>query len=455
MAAIGIYFGSRYVCAAVWKDGHVHIIPNENSRRTTPASQLFSENSTDVYDDARRKLGLRICRGPTVIVKKNGVEGEYFAEEVCSMVFKKLKEMAESFLGLEVTSAVITVPEEFSDFQVDGTKLAASMAGINILKLYQDPIPAVMAYNFDKQHGSGPLIIDLGSKNLRAYIVDVMDGYMYVTSNMSHTNLGGDLFHCTMVKYCVEKFKTDHGIDITSNSTSLARLEIACERAKRNLSYDKKTTIKIECLYEDIDFNHTISRLEFNALNKCHFDDFLEAVHNFWRQNGDFRLLSCVILVGGPTRMPRLQEILQGYFCKRILKYISPVEVVAYGSAVRAAVLNNDIPPRNLFEVQRLLGVYTERTVLTLGDDEYPDDYTVNALKMSKQVPINTSFEIEAMKILRNRHGFEGELILRGSRSSNHKDLKDKAIDAKLRISDCGLPYVLRTDVYTQLSDSD
>ncbi|KAD3067740.1 hypothetical protein E3N88_35620 [Mikania micrantha] len=421
--AIGIDLGTTYSCVAAWFDQHnrVEIIPNEQGNNITPscvacnetevlvgeaAKNQITRNPDNTVFDVKRLMGNRfsdsrlqkdikswpfkVIEGsvdkPIIVLEHNDAEREFSPEEVSSMILKNLKEAAEAYLGTTIKDAVITVPAYFSDKQRQATKDAGTLAGLNVLRLINEPTAAAIAYGLDKlaDRNHPPvknvLIFDLGGGTFDVSLLTISkDGTITVKAVGGDTHLGGEDFDKVMVDHCVQEFLRRQKRDISKNAKAIGRLKVACEKAKRDLSSTIQTTIDIDSLYDGIDFSMRFTRAKFEELNSGFFTKCIEHVDKCLR-DGDMQKhdVDDIVLVGGSTRIPKIQQMLRELFDWRSLcKSINADEAIAYGAAVLAANLsdNGDKTVKDLI----LLDV----TPLSLGIE-------INLDEMGVLIPRNT-----------------------------------------------------------------
>jgi L1 cell adhesion molecule like protein len=283
-----------------------------------------------------------------ICIQHKGEEKKFAAEEISSMVLIKMKEIAEAFLGVTIKNAVITVPAYFNDSQRQATKDAGVISGLNVMRIINEPTAAAIAYGLDKKASSvgekNVLIFDLGGGTFDVSLLTIEEGIFEVKATAGDTHLGGEDFDNRMVNHFVQEFKRKYKKDITGNPRALRRLRTAAERAKRTLSSTAQTTIEIDSLYEGVDFYTTITRARFEELNMDMFRKCMEPVEKCLRDaKMDKSSIHDVVLVGGSTRIPKVQQLLQDFFNgKELCKSINPDEAVAYGAAVQAAILSGE-----------------------------------------------------------------------------------------------------------------
>ena len=380
--AIGIDLGTTYSCVGVFQQGKVEIIANDQGNRTTPSHVAFTDTERLVGDaaeqqvarnpqnsvfDVKRLIGRRFddqsgkedvknwpfkvrdFKGkPKINVEYQGETRLFSPEEISAMVLQKMKETAEQYLGTSVKDAVVTVPAYFNDAQRQATKDAGHIAGLNVLRIINEPSAAALAYGLDKNltlEDRNVLIFDLGGGTFDLSLFTISEGSFFeVRSTAGDTHLGGEDFDNRLVKHFVSEFKRKNRKDMSNNPRAIRRLRTACERAKRTLSSSTEAAIEIDALHEGIDFYSKITRARFEELCQDLFRSTLELVKKVLRDaQMDKGSVHDVVLVGGSTRIPKIQKLLQDFFNgKKLNKSINPDEAVAYGAAVQAAVLTGD-----------------------------------------------------------------------------------------------------------------
>jgi heat shock protein 1/8 len=331
-----------------------------------------------LYKKIKNMLPFRIEEGaqgrPQVVVDYQKEEKRYYPEEISSMVLAKMKDIAETYLGTKVDSAVITVPAYFNDAQRNATKDAGTIAGLNVARIINEPTAAAIAYGLDKSDGEKNILIyDLGGGTFDVSLLTIEDGIFEVRATAGDTRLGGEDFDTNMVMHFVNEFKRKHrGKDISNDPRSMRRLRSACERAKRTLSSTTQAFVEIDALYEGIDFNSTITRAKFEEINISLFRQTMKPVEKVLMDAKVSKSdIDEIVLVGGSTRIPKVQQLLSEFFNgKECNRTINPDEAVAYGATVQAAILNGTIGEAGdqvlLIDVTPLsLGLETSGGVMT------------------------------------------------------------------------------------------
>jgi L1 cell adhesion molecule like protein len=380
--AVGIDLGTTYSCVGVWKNDGVEIIANDQGNRTTPSYVAFTDSERLIGDaaknqvarnpentvfDAKRLIGrkfadpivqsdiklwpFKVIAGagdkPMIQVNFAGEDKKFHPEEVSSMILTKMKETAEAYLGTKVNDAVVTVPAYFNDSQRQATKDAGNICGLNVLRIINEPTAAAIAYGLDKK-GSGErnvLIYDMGGGTFDVSLLTIEDGIFEVKATAGDTHLGGEDFDNRIVDFCMQDFKRkNRGKDLAGNQRALRRLRTQCERAKRTLSSSTQATIEIDSLFDGIDFSCSLSRARFEELNMDYFRNSMGPVEKCMRDSGiDKKNVHEVVLVGGSTRIPKVQAMIQEFFNgKEPNRSINPDEAVAFGAAVQAAILTGE-----------------------------------------------------------------------------------------------------------------
>merc|ERR1711990_419173 len=378
MSAVGIDLGTTYSCVGIWQNDRVEIIANDQGNRTTPSYVAFTDTERLIGDaaknqcamnpintifDAKRLIGrkftdpvvqsdmkhwpFKVIAGqgdiPRIQGQYKGEEKTFAAEEISSMVLTKMKETAEAFTGKDVKDVVVTVPAYFNDSQRQATKDAGAIAGLNVLRIINEPTAAAIAYGLDKKTSGecNVLIFDLGGGTFDVSLLTIDDGIFEVKATAGDTHLGGEDFDNRLVNHFTREFKRKHKKDMTGNPRAMRRLRTACERAKRQLSSSANANIEIDSLFEGVDFYSSITRARFEDLCADLFRGTLEPVEKVLRDSKiDKGSVHEVVMVGGSTRIPKVQELITNYFNgKEPCRSINPDEAVAYGAAVQANIL--------------------------------------------------------------------------------------------------------------------
>lgn len=406
--AVGIDLGTTYSCVGVFRDDRIEIIANDQGNRTTPSFVAFTDTERLIGDaaknqvamnpfntvfDAKRLIGRRFTDAevqsdmkhfpfkiiekagkPVVEVEFKGENKQFTPEEISSMILVKMRETAEAYLGGTVNNAVVTVPAYFSDSQRQATKDSGLIAGLNVLRIINEPTAAAIAYGLDKKTEGerNVLIFDLGGGTFDVSLLTIEEGIFEVKSTAGDTHLGGEDFDNRLVNHFVSEFKRKNKKDLTSNARALRRLRTGCERAKRTLSSAAQTSIEIDSLFEGIDFYTSITRARFEELCQDLFRSTMEPVERVLRDAKiDKSSVHEIVLVGGSTRIPKIQRLVGDFFNKEANKSINPDEAVAYGAAVQASILSGDTSSKSTNEILLLdvaplsLGIETAGGVMT------------------------------------------------------------------------------------------
>ena len=375
---IGIDLGTTNSCVAVLEGGEAKVIANAEGERTTPSVVAFKDGKIIVGGAAKRQMvinpdtirSVKRLMGTDKKVKANGKE--YTPEEVSAMILGDLKKTADSYLGEKVDRAVITVPAYFNDAQRQATKNAGKIAGLTVERIINEPTAASLAYGLDKQEQTQTILVyDLGGGTFDVSILELGDGVFEVKSTSGNNHLGGDDYDQRIVDFLVEEIKNEHGVDLSSDKMAMQRLQDAAEKAKKDLSGMTMTQISLPFLAQGkdgvINFETSLSRAKFESLTDDLTESTLEPVRKALK---DAKLsasdIDKVLLVGGSTRIPKVQELIKKELGKEPSKGVNPDEVVAMGAAIQGGVLTGDVNDIVLLDVTPLsLGIETMGNVMT------------------------------------------------------------------------------------------
>ncbi|KAJ7307175.1 hypothetical protein JRQ81_009162 [Phrynocephalus forsythii] len=474
--AIGIDLGTTYSCVAVCQHDKVEIIANDQGNRTTPSYVAFTNTEHLVGDpaksqaslnpqntvfDAKRLIGRRyedsavqedIKHWPFAVVNHEsklkiqvchkGKQRTFYPEEISAMVLAKMKHTAEAYLGGSVSQAVITVPAYFNDAQRQATIDAGAIAGLQILKILNEPTAAAIAYSLDVRNlETGPrniLIFDLGGGTFDVSILAAEDGIFEVKATAGDTHLGGEDFTRRLVDYLAEEFRRKHRKDLHQDKKALQRLKIAAERTKRTLSSCTSASISVDSLCHGIDFHTAITRARFEDLCSDLFRATLKplerALKDAQMSKGE---IVDIVLVGGSTRIPKIQKLLRDFFNgKELCKGINPDEAVACGAAIQAAILTGNRTPKmqNVF----LLDV----TPLSLGINTQ-GGVMATIIKRNSPVPTKETMEFTTTEDDQDTILF---MVYEGERAlTKHNHLLGTFTLKDIPPAPCGVPVIVVT----------
>lgn len=372
---IGIDLGTTNSCVAVYEGGEPVVITNPEGSRTTPSVVAFSKNTSEriVGQTAKRQAIQNPDRTVMSIKRHMGsdynvtIDGKkYTPQEISAMVLQKLKADAESYLGTKISQAVITVPAYFSDAQRQATKDAGKIAGLEVMRIINEPTAAALAYGVDKEGiEQKVMIFDLGGGTFDVSILDISDGVFEVLATNGNTKLGGDDFDQRVIDWLASEFQKEHGLDLRSDKMALQRLKDAAEKAKIELSGTMSANINLPFITADqngpVHLDMTLTRAKFNELTKDLVDASIAPCKQALRDAGlDVSQINKVLLVGGSTRIPAVQDAVKAFIGKEPFKGINPDECVAIGAAIQAGVLGGEVKDLLLLDVTPLsLGIET------------------------------------------------------------------------------------------------
>ena len=370
---IGIDLGTTNSCVAVFEGGEPIVIPNPEGARTTPSVVAFSKTGERMVGQVAKRQAITNPDRTVISIKremgtahKTTIDGKnYTPQEISAMILQKLKADAEAYLGTTVSQAVITVPAYFSDAQRQATKDAGKIAGLEVLRIINEPTAAALAYGIDKENDQKIMVFDLGGGTFDVSILEISDGVFEVLATAGNNRLGGDDFDERIINWMADRFKAENGVDLRNDKMVMQRLKEAAEKAKIELSGMSSTNINLPFITATaagpLHFDATLTRAEFDRITA----DLVEATMGPTRQVlSDSGLKASevdkVLLVGGSTRIPAVQEAVKKFIGKEPFKGINPDECVALGAAIQGGVLGGDVKDLLLLDVTPLsLGIET------------------------------------------------------------------------------------------------
>ncbi|ORX82117.1 heat shock 70 kDa protein [Anaeromyces robustus] len=404
---IGIDLGTTYSCVGIYQNGRVEILANDQGHRITPSYVAFTEEERLVGDaaknqapsnpkntifDIKRLIGRKydepavqkdLKHFPFNVIKKDekpyvkvnvkGTDKTFSPEEISAMILQKMKNIAESYLGKSVGHAVVTVPAYFNDAQRQATKDAGTIAGLNILRVINEPTAAAIAYGLDKTGGEKNILVyDLGGGTFDVSLLSIDDGVFEVLATSGDTHLGGEDFDNRVIEYLTKQYQRKAKVDVSKDQRAIGKLKREVEKAKRTLSSQMSVRIEIESFYQGEDFSESLTRAKFEELNMDLFKKTIRPVEKVLKDAGlGKHEIHDIVLVGGSTRIPKIQQLIEDFFNgKKASKGINPDEAVAYGAAVQGGVLSGE-DKENLSNVLLLdvnpltLGIETTGGVMT------------------------------------------------------------------------------------------
>ncbi len=370
---IGIDLGTTNSCVAVFEGGEPIVIPNPEGARTTPSVLAFSKTGERMVGQVAKRQAITNPDRTVISIKremgsnyKKEIDGKaYTPQEISAMILQKLKADAEAYLGTPVTQAVITVPAYFSDAQRQATKDAGKIAGLEVLRIINEPTAAALAYGMDKEADQKILVFDLGGGTFDVSLLEIADGVFEVLATAGNNRLGGDDFDQRIIDWIADKFKAENGIDLRADKMVVQRLKDAAEKAKIELSGVTSSNINLPFITATVNgplhFEATLTRAEFDRITADLVEKTIAPLQQVLRDAGIASTeIDKVLLVGGSTRIPAVQEAVKKYTGKEPFKGINPDECVALGAALQGGVLGGDVKDVLLLDVTPLsLGIET------------------------------------------------------------------------------------------------
>ncbi|ALS27272.1 molecular chaperone DnaK [Paenibacillus cisolokensis] len=409
---IGIDLGTTNSCVAVMEGGEAVVIPNPEGGRTTPSVVGFKKDGERIVGETAKRQAITNPDRTIISIKRHmgtnhkvSIDGkEYTPQEISAIILQKLKSDAEAYLGQPVTQAVITVPAYFNDSQRQATKDAGKIAGLEVLRIVNEPTAAALAYGLDKAEDQTILVYDLGGGTFDVSILELGDGFFEVKATSGDNHLGGDDFDQVIIDYLVSEFKKEHGVDLSKDKAAVQRLKDAAEKAKKELSGVLTTTISlpfitmVDGVPQHLEMN--LSRAKFEELSAHLVERTLgptrQALSDAGLSPSD---IDKVVLVGGSTRIPAVQEAIKKLIGKEPHKGVNPDEVVALGAAVQAGVLTGDVKDVVLLDVTPLsLGIETAGGVFTKMIERNTTIPTSKSQIFSTYADNQTSVEIHVLQ---------------------------------------------------------
>ena len=410
---IGIDLGTTNSCVSVMEGGEPVVIPNAEGNRTTPSVVAFSKNGERLVGQIAKRQAVTNPENTVISIKRDmgsnkkvNIEGDEFTpQEISAMILQKLKADAENYLGTTVNQAVITVPAYFSDSQRQATKDAGKIAGLEVLRIINEPTAAALAYGMDKEDADSKIMVyDLGGGTFDVSILDIGDGVFEVLATSGNNKLGGDDFDQKIIDYLVDEFKKSNGIDLSADKMAMQRLKEAAEKAKIELSGVQQTQINLPFITADSTgpkhLDITLSRSKFEELIRDLVESTSGPVNQALKDAGiSASDLHKVLLVGGSTRVPAVQELVKRLTGKEPDKGINPDECVAIGAAIQGGVLSGDVKDLVLLDVTPLsLGIETYGGVFTKLIERNTTIPTKKSQVFSTAADGQTSVEIHVLQ---------------------------------------------------------